>query len=275
MPEETQTEAFGEPEATEQDSPPELPDDPAERASALEAQLAAADAERQRLKAENERLAEERKELDAGKKTYYRLYEEERARNSRPVDQPKPDTSDRFWYNDDGSPKEMADFVAERVPLQEILQRAGVVTKAELNQQLDERVQREATKSYTLRDLATAYPEMMDTSSPLTQAAADEFLKLDPSLDEVTRWELATARAARRINYTPKAKSIEDTERERRRNGQGGPKGAINTKAPLTITAEMRREAKRMNGGQDVPDEILLATLKRQQQDRQTLTSRA
>jgi hypothetical protein len=266
MPEEN--DELVQPEADEQDNPPELPDDPAERATLLQTKLAAVEEESRRLKSDNERLEESRKELDTAKQTYYRLYEEEKSRNTQPKEQPKD--KDDFWYTKDGQAKELADFVAEGVSVQQLFKRAGVVTQAELEKQLDARVARETAKGATLRQLVEAYPEMNDQTSPLMQAAADEFTKLDTNLDDATRWELAAARAARKINYAPKKPDVEDKERTRRVNGQGGPKGLSTSSKPvLTITPEMRREAKRMNGGMEVPDNVLMDTLKRQNADRQ------
>jgi len=256
-------------EAVEQDTPTELPDDPVERATALQTKLAAIEDDHRRLKEQNERLEESRKELDTAKQTYYRLYEEEKARNTQPKDKPA-EKRDDFWYAKDGTPKELADFVAEGTTVQQLFQRAGVVTEAELQKRLDERVQREGQKASVFKQLVSDYPDMVDTQSPLMQAAADEFTKLDPSLDEATRWELAAARAARRISYTPKVVEKPDPDRQRRVNGQGGPKGIPGTgKQTLTITPQMRLEAKRMNGGIEVPDQVLMQTLKNREADRQ------
>jgi hypothetical protein len=125
------------------------------------------------------------------------------------------------------------------------------------------------------RQIVNDYPDLTNDNSPLTRATIAEMEIIDredPSLSDRSKFELATRRSAARLGIAPRsiqppAKSPEETERTRRRTAQGGPTGKpAGSKGTVVITDADRALARKMNGGQDVPDKILIEAKKRVEQ---------
>lgn len=268
-PENLDTEEQGQEQSpSPQTTSPQLPDDPAERAKALEQRLADSEQVRQQLVSETRRLKEYADEQELAKKTWFNKVQEYEIQRGKQKPAPEPDDEDRsFWMHEDGQPKTLFDFASSGITVQQLFKKSGVVTRKELEQQMELRVKQESQKGAAYRQLIdpeTGYPELADPNSKLTKEATAIYVELEqqrPDLDETARWELAAGRAARRINHSPKKPDSADLDRQRRQNGQGNV-GARTAKAPqpITITDRDRLLAKQLNGGVAVPDDLIKAS---------------
>lgn len=293
--EETNEELDEKDDSVEHEEPTPLPDDPAERATELERRLAASDTEKRRIQRELETEKDESRQQKAGKETWYRKHEEAQAELAKARTAPKKTESEEvvgdilddplFFDKETGKKREVGDLVATGVTAEQLVRKVVEMVhrdpKIITTDKLDKRVQQErhAQTQHTkaLSDLVTDYPALADKDSALMTAAADIFTQLEnerPDLNEADRWELAASRAARKIGYDPKAKTNgngnDAKERERLRNGQGGPTGGTKGKGSVPqITDEMRKTFKRGNGGVEVPDKVIMDSLKRQAADRE------
>lgn len=127
------------------------------------------------------------------------------------------------------------------------------------------------------RVVVAEYPDLTNDNSPLTKATIAEMEAIErqtPGMADQVKFELATRRAADRLGIQAKSQAPtngkEEAERARRRAGQGGPTGkATPAKGAVVITDQDRAMARKMNGGQDVPDKVLIEAKKRLQDQSQ------
>ncbi len=234
-------------------------------------QLAASDLKARReakaLRKENERLEETRKELEATRDYQRRLLERggqsDAPAKGRESADTKPARTDLktvlagidlapFVTSDNG--------VAELV---EVLEEKGViVTAARLEKILDERVAKESQTNVALQGIAREFPEVAEEGSDLQVMTSSELNKImqeRPNLDYPTQFELATRRAAQRLQIDPNqparktaptnAKQPATTDRTRLRNAQAGPvtgRNGGNQPIAATLNASDLRAAKQM-----------------------------
>lgn len=149
--------------------------------------------------------------------------------------------------------------------------------RAMMRKEADDAASRKATEvtqqGSHARQIVNDYPDLANDTSPLTKATIAEMEVIDremPQISDQAKFELATRRSAARLGIAPRnvtatnGKSPEETERARRRAAQGGPTGkATASKGAVVITDADRAMARKMNGGQDVPDKLLIEAKKR------------
>ncbi len=269
----------GEPDtqAAEHDLSTELPTDPeALKAHALELQerLDKQTRESRKHRREAERQAEQANEQKTkadywakrANETVGRDSDEKPQTKSAPASDVKAALAGldlaEYVAQDDGVAKLVADLE----------ERGIIVTEAKMQKMMDARVQEEnrrtnqATSQY--RATVKVYPELEDPESDLAIEAAKEFEALieeKPNLDDATRFEIAAARAARKVGYTPPAPAQKPngagrngSTTDRLRTAQGGPanRGGGTGGRPAQITPELRKMAQKTMGT-PVSDDVL------------------
>lgn len=276
----------------EQDLPSheELPDDPVElkRIAATAIQRLSATQQREAdLSSEKRGLEETVEEERTGRKLWYSKWEDAdnqlKAANSKgkettPAKQDDDDAFDKM---------EVAVALTEGVTLGDISkrieQRARVIATEIVKQTTDNLSQQGAVAN----TLTTTYPDLKDPNSALTKSTIAEMERIDsenPGMGDAAKFELATLRSATKLgvaaktngNGADKGEVSKQKERERLRTAQGGPTGkATPGKGAIVITEADKAEARRMNGGQDVPIDVLKNAKKFEQERQQAQQSRA
>jgi len=268
----TATEDLDQPdEAAEDTQPLELPDDPEE----LKKFATSAASEREQLRRERAQLQSERdrlKELEEEqrtKATYWATDAEAKAAELRQLrgkatKQPKAEAAEAA--EDD---EELAVLAANGMKLSDL--------KRMWQADADKAAKRERVEATNqgahARQIVTDYPDLANDNSPLSKATIAEMEIIsrdDPTLSDQATFELATRRSAARLGIAPRSvaaangKSPEETERARRRAAQGGPTGKpAASKGAVVVTDADRAMARKMNGGQDVPDKLLIEAKRR------------
>ncbi len=267
-------------QAAEQDLSPELPDDPeALKALLAETQgkLKETQGESRKLKREAERQAEQATEQKT-KADYWAKRANETVGRTPSKEEPAQRQASTSSVKDALKGLDLAEYVAQDDGVAKLVgdleERGIIVTAASLNKILDQRVEQEnrktsqATSQY--RATVKVYPDLEDPESDLALEAARQFEALieeKPNLDDPSRFEIAAARAAHKIGYTPPAPAQSKNGartngngdgRERLRNAQGGPanRGGGNQGRPAQVTPELRKMAVKTMGTQ-VSDDVL------------------
>jgi hypothetical protein len=282
-----------EPQTAEQDLSTELPEEPEAlkaHAAELTAKLKEQTRETKKAQREAERQAEQATEQKTKADWLARQWEKQTAAPA--TEQPTAKASPGN-VQDALKGMDLAEYVAQDNGVAKLVgdleERGIIVTAANLNKILDARVQEEnrKTSQATTQYRATVklYPELEDPESELAVEAAKEFEALieeKPSLDDPTRFEIAAARAARKIGYvapapaskTNGAQQRNGANNDRLRTAQGGPanRGGGASNRPAVITPELRKLGTKTFGG-PVPEEVLkrvAARVQAQNQNRRT-----
>jgi hypothetical protein len=249
-------------ELEQEDLPDELPEDPAalkEIAAKAISQVKSAKQRADAAQSEKERL-EDNLEEQRTKANFWSVDSEAKRKElaelrGRPTKAAPPPEEDA----------ELADLVTAGMKMSDLRrmwqQDAVQVANWKANQ-----ITQQTTAA---RSVVNEYPDLTNDNSPLTKATIAEMEVVDremPELSEQAKFELATRRSAARLGVAPRTVSNgkEEAERTRRRTGQGGPSGkAPSSKGAVVITDADRAMARKMNGGQDVPDKLLIEAKKR------------
>ncbi len=269
--------------ALDEDLPTELPDDPVELKKFAESAISRLTAAQQRetaLQSERDRLKESEEEQRT-KANYWsadaQAKRDELARLQSKGASKEKDSDGR--KNDDGldDDTELAVAVTEGMTLKDIDRRAEAIARRIVKQTTDNLSQQGAIAN----SLTASYPDLKNSNSPLAKATIDEMARIaeeEPGMTDAKRFELATFRSAGRLGIAPKTngdgkdkpKESDQKERERLRRAQGGPtQKATPGKGAIVITDADRAEARKMNGGQDVPDAVLKQAKQFQQEREQ------
>lgn len=265
----TATEDLDQQDAVEEDLPTELPDDPVELKKVAEAaisRLTQAQQREQQLQSERDRL-EGSLEEQRTKATYWAT-DAERLRNELKNKVVPPAKADEKPNPDDDV--EIADLVASGTKVSD-LKRMFMRDAQKVAEEVADRKAAQITQTGNhARQIVNEYPDLTNNDSPLTKATIAEMEivdREDPTLSDQAKFELATRRSAARLGIAPRTagskEKSEDVERTRRRNAQGGPAGKppASKGAPI-ITDAHRAMARKMNGGQDMPDKLIIEALK-------------
>ena len=243
----------------------QLPDDPQERLTALEARLAEAEKDRAKLVKEKQKAEEYAQEQKVSKDHWYS--EVERLKKQSPAPQAvKPDAQpkDNFWLDADGNEKTLVDFASEGVSVRQLLNRAGVVTREEVERQMNEREEAFVKRSTQSNRLLAENPWLNDKDDPTGKEAARIFADLsqsDPDMPEAARLRIAVAEAKANVPVKARA-NTQEVNRQRLANGQGNGHSRSASKPTPTITDADRKLAQKMNGGVAMSDKDILEALK-------------
>lgn len=268
----TATEDLDQSDETAEDTQPlELPDDPeqlkefAKSAASAKLQL---QREREQLLSEKERL-EENLEEQRTKSTYWATDAERlraeiaRLQGNGRTEQAKPETDSGI--TDDS---ELMDAVTAGMKVGDLKRMMTEIASRAADQKAAQVTQQGAHA----RQILAEYPDLTNDKSPLTKATITEMEMVDrenPQMSDQAKFELATRRSASRLGILPKTQADsnanrDEAERARRRAAQGGPTGKpSSSKGAVVITDADRAMARKMNGGQDVPDKLLIEAKKR------------
>ncbi len=270
----TATEELEQPdEAFEQDDlPEELPDDPVElkkiaataisQAKTLKQKNADARSERERLE---DNLEEQRTTVNYLK---IKLEESGGLKTTKTPPPPEKDPASERGLDDSA---ELADMITSGITLGE-LKKMWQEDAEKITEKKADTITKQGAHA---RGVVGEYPDLNKDDSPLAKATIAEMALIDQEMQGISdqaKFELATRRSAARLGIEPvkRQNNREDAERTRRRTAQGGPVGRpTSPKGSVVITDADRALARKMNGGQDVPDKVLIEAKKRVQPPQQ------